>query len=296
MPMPTDLGIIDLMLGFPHTSIEEKRATYDFFRPLLKDEQSAKDFEFPAEYMFKGVPDVVDPDTDVVQWVVDKMDAFGIEVAMTGLTARGIEARERFPSRFVLNLSVRPNEGMDAIRAMTQAKEEHGIVSVSVFPSDQVPQVVIDIPLMFLIVICALELDVPVCVNAGIVGPRMPSSPQEVMRLDRVCYDFPELTLCTMHGCEPWTALAVKLMLKWPGLHYMTSAFAPKHYPADIIKYANTRGADKIMYCGYFPAGLTLERQFADLPNVPFKDEVWPKFLRENALRVFKIAEATGRA
>ena len=39
--MPTDIRIIDLMLGFPHTSIEEKRATYDFFRPLLKDEQSA---------------------------------------------------------------------------------------------------------------------------------------------------------------------------------------------------------------------------------------------------------------
>ena len=296
MPMPTDIGVIDLMLGFPHTSVEEKKATYDFFRPLLKDEQSAKDFEFPAEYMFKGVPDVVDPDTDVVQWVVDKMDAFGIEIAMTGLNERSIEARRRHPDRFVLNLSVNPNQGMEAIRTMTRAKEEHGIVSVSVFPCGQVPQVDIDSPLMYPIYMRAVELDIPVCVNAGIVGPRMPSSPQEVMRLDRVCYDFPELTLCTMHGCEPWTALAVKLMLKWPGLHYLTSAFAPKHYPEDIIKYANTRGADKIMYCGYFPAGLTLERQFADLPNVPFKDEVWPKFLRENAMRVFKIAEATGRA
>ena len=162
MPMPTDLGIIDLMLGFPHTSIEEKRATYDFFRPLLKDEQSAKDFEFPAEYMFKGVPDVVDPDTDVVQWVVDKMDAFGIEVAMTGLTERGIEARERYPSRFVLNLSVRPNEGMAAIRAMTRAKEDHGIVSVSVFPCGQVPQVDIDSPLMYPVYAKCIEMDMPI--------------------------------------------------------------------------------------------------------------------------------------
>ena len=62
-------------------------------------------------------------------------------------------------------------------------------------------------------------------------------------------------------------------MLKWPGLHYMTSAFAPKHYPKDIIDFANTRGSDKVMYCGYFPAGLTLERQFRDMPNVPFNDE-----------------------
>ena len=69
----------------------------------------------------------------------------------------------------------------------------------------------------------------------------------------------------------------------------MTSAFAPKHYPENIVKFANTRGADKIMYAGYFPMGLSLERIFSDMPKVPFKDEVWPKFLRDNALRVFKL-------
>ena len=44
------------------------------------------------------------------------------------------------------------------------------------------------------------------------------------------------------------------------------------------------------------PIGSRIERQFQDMPNVPFKDEVWPKFLRENALRVFKIPEAIERA
>ena len=78
-------------------------------------------------------------------------------------------------------------------------------------------------------------------------------------------------------------------MLKWPGLYYMTSAFAPKYYPRAIIDYANTRGADKIMYAGYYPMGLSLERIFAELPEVPFRDHVWPKFLRENALRVFNL-------
>jgi hypothetical protein len=43
------------------------------------------------------------------------------------------------------------------------------------------------------------------------------------------------------------------------------------------------------MYAGYFPMGLSLERIFADLPQVPFRDVVWPKFLRENAVRVFKL-------
>ena len=25
------------------------------------------------------------------------------------------------------------------------------------------------------------------------------------------------------------------------------------------------------------------------MPNVPFRDDVWPKFLRDNAMRVFKL-------
>ena len=81
----------------------------------------------------------------------------------------------------------------------------------------------------------------------------------------------------------------MKLMLKWPGLYYMPSAFAPKYYPKAIIDFANTRGADKIMYAGYYPMGLSLRRIFEELPNVPFHDEVWPKFLRDNAVRVLKL-------
>jgi hypothetical protein len=42
-------------------------------------------------------------------------------------------------------------------------------------------------------------------------------------------------------------------------------------------------------------AGLTLERQFRDMPDVPFNDGVWPKFLRENAIRVFKLDEVRAR-
>jgi predicted TIM-barrel fold metal-dependent hydrolase len=63
----------------------------------------------------------------------------------------------------------------------------------------------------------------------------------------------------------------------------------PKHYNKDIIEYANTRGADKVIYAGYYPDGLKLERVMSELPLVPFRDHVWPKFLHENAARVLKI-------
>lgn len=289
MTMPTDIKIVDLGIGFPFQSIEEKMATYDFFRPLLKDQQSAKEFEFPAQYMFKDVPDIVEPSVDPVAWIVEKMDAFNIEVGVTGASEKGIRAKQLYPDRFFLMGRADPNLGMEGLREMERMKAEHDIVAVSCFPSGTFPQVAVNDKKMYPIYMKCVELGIPICINGGIVGPRMPSWPQHVEHFDEVCYDFPDLTIVMMHGGEPWTFLAWKLMLKWPGLHYMTSAFAPKHYPKDIINFANTRGADKVMYCGYFPAGLTLERQFRDMPNVPFKDHVWPKFLRDNAIRVFKL-------
>ena len=100
---------------------------------------------------------------------------------------------------------------------------------------------------------------------------------------------IPELVFVTRHGCEPWADLAVKLMLKWPNLYYSTSAFAPKYYPKAIVDYANTRGAHEVIYAGYSPMGLSLERILGDMPGVPFRDDVWPKFLRENARRVLGL-------
>jgi len=123
----------------------------------------------------------------------------------------------------------------------------------------------------------------------GVPGPRIPMAPQKVERIDEVCWFFPELKFVMRHGAEPWTELAIKLMLKYENLFYMTSAFAPKYYPASIIDYANTRGAHKILYAGYWPMGLSLERIFEELPSVGFHDDVWPKFLRENAQRVFGL-------
>jgi predicted TIM-barrel fold metal-dependent hydrolase len=134
-----------------------------------------------------------------------------------------------------------------------------------------------------------VELGLPVFVTVGIAGPRVPSMVQKVELLDQVMYDFPELVVVMRHGAEPWVDLAVKLMLKWPNLHFSTSAFAPRFYAPAVIDYANTRGADRLIYGGYFPMGLTLERITRELADVPLKDEFWPKFLRDNARRVLGL-------
>ena len=288
MAMPRDIGIIDLMLGIPSP---DQPSTYDFMKPLFRDKQSLEQFEFPVEYMFKDVPQTGRQE-DYIKYTLEKMDQHGIEKALIGVSLDNevsVKAVRQHPDRFIASGHADPNQGMDGVRRIVREYEELGIVAVGAFPCGTVPQVPINDKAFYPIYAKCVELDIPIFCCAGVPGPRIPMAPQKVELVDEVCWFFPELKFVFRHGCEPWTELAVKLMLKWPNLYYSTSAFAPKYYPKAIIDYANTRGADKILYAGYFPMGLSLERIFGDMPNVPFKDEVWPKFLREKAQRLLKL-------
>ena len=286
MVMPKGIGIVDTMIGFPANDFSQ----YDFIRKQLKD--GSTDLDFPVEYMFKNVPKELYGNKDPISVTLHEMDRFGVEIGLIGAGGDvSRKALQTYPDRFVAQGGVDPNKGKDGIRSMVRQYEDFGVRSFGAFNSGFDPQVGIDDELMYPIYDKCVELDVPIFSCAGVPGPRLPMWPQHVERIDKVMYDFPELVFVTRHGCEPWVDLAVKLMLKWPNLYYSTSAFAPKYYPKEIIDYANTRGADKVIYAGYFPIGLSLERIMKDMQNVTFKDEVWPKFLRGNACKVLKIED-----
>jgi predicted TIM-barrel fold metal-dependent hydrolase len=279
------------MMGVPAT-VEDAPRKYDFLRGQLRDRESREEFRFPAEYMFKDVPHY-DEIEDPVDLVVAECRRFGIRRAMLGVTTNEHARRavQEHPDLFLASWEIDPNEGMDGVRALEAATREHRVRAATFFPAGKVPQVPINDKKAYPFYAKCIELDIPIFVCAGVPGPRVPMACQDVALLDEVCWFFPELKLVTRHGCEPWTALAVKLLLKWPNLYYSTSAFAPRHYPDDIVRFANTRGADKILYAGYYPAGLSLDRIFDDMPGVPFRDHVWPKFLRENAMRLFGLSD-----
>jgi len=289
MPMPRDIEVIDLMMAIPNNDTSDY---YDFIKPLLMDEESRQQFQMPAEYMFKNLPQVGEHD-DYAAYTVDKMDEFGIAKGMIGVDEDQYETQNQavkeHPDRFIACYDANPNNGMEEVRKIRRLKEVYDLKAVTAFPSGLCPQVPLDDKKWYPIFVACIDLDIPFCPCVGVPGPRIPMGPQKVEHLDEICWFFPELKVVMRHGGEPWTDLAWKLMLKYPNLHYMTSAFAPRHYPKPIIDFANTRGADKILYAGYFPMGLSLERIFEELPDVPFKDEVWPKFLRENAVRVFGL-------
>lgn len=288
MGRPSNIKVIDTMMGIPVS--EDRSDWYASFRPLLKDAESREMFEMPAQYMFKDIPETGNV-SDYIQWTIEQMDRFNIEKAMIGFNEDETSQRiyDQYLDRFFFDLPVNPNNGMDEVRRIKRLHASHAIKSVSVFPAGTCPQVAINDKEMYPIYAACAELDIPIVLNVGVPGPRIPLYTQKVEHLDEVCWFFPELKVVMRHGGEPWEDLAVKLMLKYPNLYYSTSAFAPRHYPEAIIKYANSRGADKIIYAGYFPMGLSLDRIFSDMDNVPFKDDVWEKFLRLNAVKVFNL-------
>ncbi len=288
--MPKDIAVVDTMVGFPHADMKE---AYRFITAQTKDSESRESFEFPVEYIFKGVPGKeLKGSTDPVGTTLREMDLWGVERALIGVgdpAGTGTEALGRHPDRFIPCANVDPNDGMVGVARLVREYETLGIRAVGVFPAGTFPQVPINDKKMYPLYAKCVELGIPIFCCAGIPGPRLKAACQHVEHIDEVMFDFPDLVFVTRHGCEPWVDLAVKLMLKWPGLHYSTSAFAPRYYPQPIIDYANTRGADKIIYGGYFPMGLSLERIMTEMPSVGFKDDVWPKFLRTNALRVLGL-------
>lgn len=282
-------GIVDTMIGLP----TDHRQLYEAMRRQLLRDAGSQEMAMPAEYMFRDVPDGLVPEgADPVAVTLAEMDRFGVEVGVLSLGVAAEHAERALtdhPDRFVASVTVDPNRGVDALRDLVAAHERWDVRAVSLYPHAVSPQVAIDAPLAYPVYARCVELGLPVFITVGIAGPRVPSMVQKVELLDQVLYDFPELVVVMRHGAEPWVDLAVKLMVKWPNLHYSTSAFAPRYYPPAIIDHANTRGADRIIYGGYFPMGLSLERIMDELADVPLDDHVWPAFLSGNARRILRL-------
>jgi len=171
MAGPFDIGAIDTMIGFPAGDMKE---LYAFITRQTRDRESKEDFEFPAEYMFKDVPDkhlrdVADP----VAVTLGEMDTWGVEKGVVGVGGGGPgeDAVRRYPDRFIPSISADPNQGMDAVRAITKAYETWGVRAVGLFPAGTFPQVAINDKRMYPIYAKACELGIAVFCCAGAQVP-----------------------------------------------------------------------------------------------------------------------------
>ena len=291
MYTPT-VGVIDLLVGLPGPG-------YDWWSDKIKlglmdiDEAYEKHL---AHHLYRdGVPEGV-RSPEYLPQLLATMDKHGVEQGVVSFGYEDREEREmveRHPEHFIPALNVDPNEGMRALRQMDAAVRDFGIKAVAILPVAYHPQVPINDKKLYPIFAKCIELDIAALVSVGVPGPRVPLAPQKVELVDEVAWFFPELRMILRHGGDPWIDLVVKLLHKYPNLYYATSGWAPRYYPQGIVDFANSRGSDKVMFAGYVPYGLTYERIFTEMGDVPFREGVLPKFLRENAVKALKLDAGT---
>ena len=226
--------------------------------------------------------------------LVAAMDAAGIEKGILTIDATAPEPHQEiirsYPGRFIASAVVDPLKGMDAVRLVDRAVRELDVRLIRLVPFlfNRPPNDKVCYP----IYTKCIELGVPVSVTTGIPGPPMPAEPQRPLYLDEVCLFFPDLTLIMAHGADPWWGEAIRLLLKYPNLYMMTSAYAPKYLPAELIHFMNTRGTQKVLFASDHPV-LSFERCLAEAEALPLRDGVLEAYLRGNALRVFRWPERT---
>ncbi len=66
----------------------------------------------------------------------------------------------------------------------------------------------------------------------------------------------------------------------------MTSAYAPRFFPPELIHFMNTRGQDKIIFASDHPV-LSMDRCVTEAQALDLREGVLDKFLYANAAKVF---------
>ncbi|MFD6895164.1 amidohydrolase family protein [Rhodococcus sp. NPDC060086] len=236
---------------------------------------------------FKGPKSMFDP-VDMSE-LLDEMDEMGVQKAilMDSIATPRLTARkfvEAHPERFSLAMGVGPLfRPMKVVRELAAITQDLPVRYAAIGPSfwgdgDYPPSHALYYPLYTK---CA-EMGLPLCMNTGIPGPALPGEVQNPIHLDQVCVRFPELKLCMIHGADPWWDVAIRMLIRFPNLRLMTSAWSPKRLPGNLLHFMRTRGQDKVIFASDWPV-LTQRRLVPEAMELDLPEAALDNFLFDNA-------------
>lgn len=218
-----------------------------------------------------------------------ELDRFGIGRAGISLDDDPELARAalaHFPSRFFARTEVDPRRGVAELRRIEELAHERGLRAVTASPARLF--LPIDDKLFYPLFAKCVELGLVLCPRVGVPEERVPFSPQKLERIDAVACFFPELRIAMQGGGLPWQALAVLLMRKYPNLSYLTGGLLPSEVPTEVVAFANEDGAHQVLFASGAGAARR-ERALKQIPELALARPVWPRFLRDNAARIFRL-------
>ena len=240
-----------------------------------------------------------------VEEMIDRMDQAGIEITLLIAAKVGplgppqtyhlpyelvVQVVNKYPDRFRGLAGIDPTQGMKGVRELEYGVKNLGFVGAHLYPHwfGLAP----DQARYYPFYAKCVELDVPIEMQVGQCLLYSTDYPLESvgrpLTLDTVACHFPELKLIGIHIGYPWTEEMISVAWKHPRVYIGSDAYAPKYWPDSFVHFINTWGQDKVLFGTDFPV-IDFVRARTEIEALDLRPEAKVKFLRENALKLFKL-------
>jgi predicted TIM-barrel fold metal-dependent hydrolase len=91
------------------------------------------------------------------------------------------------------------------------------------------------------------------------------------------------------HPSMPWQDEAISMATHKGNVYIDLSGWSPKYFPPALVKAANGPLRGKVLFASDFPV-IDTDRWLADFETLEIKPEVRPMILKDNAVRLLKLA------
>jgi predicted TIM-barrel fold metal-dependent hydrolase len=195
-----------------------------------------------------------------------------------------LDAHRRFPRKILPAMIVDPTKGYEEVERVVEYYEA-GVRCLrmppfryTLPPTDRA---------YWPFYVKAIELDIPVSMNAGMPGPRRPGWVQRPIHFDEVAFHFPRLRVVMTHCGQPWVDEALSVINHWDNVYMSTTSVAPRYWTQEFLQFINTRGREKMLFGTEYPT-IPWLRAREEIDERGIREEAQAAFFVANARRVFK--------
>jgi predicted TIM-barrel fold metal-dependent hydrolase len=206
---------------------------------------------------------------------------------------RVAETCEKWPDRFSGLAGIDPTRGMEGLREFERGITELGFVGGHIYPHwfDLPP----DHRSFYPFYAKACELDVPIMMQIGhcldYMRDKIFHSVGRPITLENIAIDLPEVKLIGIHLGWPWTEEMIAVAYKHNNVYMCGDAYAPKHWPAEYVRFIDSWGQDKCLFGTDWPV-IDPERAVEECEALGLRSGSKEKFYRTNALKLFRLPES----
>jgi len=192
---------------------------------------------------------------------------------------------KKYPDRLIGMAGYDPMNVMESVRGIKKAVKEYGFKGVYAHTLGW--DIAADDRRMYPCYTTCVELGIPFSMQIGHSLELMPSEGGRPIHIDKVALDFPELVFIASHTGWPWVEECIAMASKHSNVYIDIAAHLPRYLEPPLVQFMDTRGQDKVLF-GTNSFGLKRCKQ--QLLEMALKEETKRKVLRDNAVRIFRLA------